>query len=100
MIKERLKRLVSVVAAAAIAISALCAPIGAEAKKYTYLINLDADGNIVSQYNADEASVDLTTPMEPLAFIKEGKNIVKCQRFILGKSYRLPSGVEEAGTMV
>lgn len=77
MIKERLKRLVSVVAAAAIAISALCAPIGAQAVTYEYYINLDSNGNIVSQYNEDKALVDLTTPMEPLAFIKDGEKYSK-----------------------
>lgn len=77
MIKQRLKRLVSVVAAAAIAISALCAPIGAEEKEYRYYINLDRNGNIASRYDNDCAQVDLATPMDSLEFIQAGETYNK-----------------------
>lgn len=73
MIKQRLKRLASVVAAAAIAISALCVPVEAETKAYSYFVNLDTNGNILDSYNRDTANVDLTTPMYPFDFIKEGE---------------------------
>ncbi len=73
MIKQRLKRLTSVVAAAAIAISTLCAPIEAAVNTYQYFINLDENGNIQSGYSRDSAQVDLATSMDPLEFIQAGE---------------------------